>query len=99
MFSFWRLVSFLPVFAEHVFPGYMFASSSLVFIGARVLILETCIVLAVFSEHVFLGYKFVSCSLVLSKHVLLSWKLGIHIFLLDVCTVYPGGFSGGPVLI
>jgi hypothetical protein len=35
----------------------------------------------------------------LSKHVLQFWKLGVPVFLLDVCTVYAGGFSGAPVLI
>ena len=41
VFSFWRLVSFLPgFFPEHVFPGYKFVSCSLVFVEARAPILE-----------------------------------------------------------
>jgi hypothetical protein len=40
VFSFWRLVSFLPgFFPEHVFPGYKFVSCSLVFVEARAPIL------------------------------------------------------------
>ena len=42
----------------------------------------------VFSEQVFPGYKFISYSQVLSKHVLLYWKLAVPVFLLDICTVY-----------
>jgi hypothetical protein len=96
VFLFWRFVSFLPGgFSEHVFPDYMFESSSLIFIGTRVLLLETCIVLAVFSEHVFPNYTFVSCSLVFFE----ARAPGVPVLLLNACPVYAGSFSGAPVLI
>ena len=34
----------------------------------------------IFSEHLFPGYKFVSCSLILSKQMLLYWKLAVPVF-------------------
>jgi hypothetical protein len=96
VFLFWRFVSFLAGgFSEHVFPDYMFVSSSLIFIGTRVLLLETCIVLAVFSEHLFPSYTFVSCSLVFVE----ERAPGVPVFFLDACPVYAGSFSGAPVLI
>ena len=92
LFYFWKSASFLAglLFSEHVLPGYKFVSSSLLCIGARVLILETCIVLAVlFRTRCSQATSLYHVRLCLSKHVLLYWKLGVHIFLLDV---YPGGF-------
>jgi hypothetical protein len=69
MFSYWKLVPFLCAFLEHVFLGYTFVLSLLVFVGARFLMLEACTVLAAFSEQVIPGNTFVLSLLVF------VWKL------------------------
>ena len=76
-YTFFKSVLFLAwCFSEHVFPGYTFVSSSMVFVGPRILILDIRIVLSwgvkkTCSQSTYL-YRF---HWFLSEHVFSYWKL------------------------